>query len=88
MKAIFRSSFLRDLKKLREKSVRSRVKDCVEQVENAAGLSEIPNLIKISGATGHYRIRIGDYRVGLVVEQDAVIFVRCLHRRDIYRYFP
>ncbi|NPA92437.1 MAG: type II toxin-antitoxin system RelE/ParE family toxin, partial [Chloroflexi bacterium] len=38
--------------------------------------------------TSFYRIRLGDYRLGLEIEGDTVVFVRFLHRRDIYRYFP
>ena len=30
----------------------------------------------------------GDYRIGIEVLEDRVIFVRILHRKDIYRYFP
>jgi hypothetical protein len=26
--------------------------------------------------------------IGLAVEGEVVEFVRCLHRREIYRYFP
>ena len=43
---------------------------------------------KLSGASGFYRIRVGDYRVGIAVEDETVEFVRVLHRRDIYRAFP
>ncbi|HEY4721787.1 MAG TPA: type II toxin-antitoxin system RelE/ParE family toxin [Anaerolineae bacterium] len=46
------------------------------------------NIKKLQGGTNYYRIRVGDYRVGLVVESDTVTFVRFLHRKDIYRYFP
>jgi mRNA interferase RelE/StbE len=49
---------------------------------------EVPNLTKLSGSSGFYRIRVSDYRIGIVVEEDEVVFVRCLHRRDIYRHFP
>ena len=31
---------------------------------------------------------MSDYRVGLAVQEDAVTFVRVLHRREFYRYFP
>jgi len=48
----------------------------------------VSNLTKLSGSSGFYRIRVGDYRIGIAVEEDEVEFVRCLHRRDIYRYFP
>jgi len=66
-----------------------RVKEAIQQVEAAETLRELPNLTKLSGASGFYRIRIGDYRIGIAVENDEVVeFVRCLHRRDIYRHFP
>lgn len=45
-----------------------------------------------SGSSGgedrYYRIRMGDYRLGIIVEGEVVTFVRFLHRRDIYGYFP
>ncbi len=31
-------------------------------------LREVSNLTKISGSSGFYRIRVGDYRIGIVVE--------------------
>jgi mRNA interferase RelE/StbE len=65
-----------------------RVKEAVEQVEAAGTLRELPNVTKLSGAGAFYRLRIGDYRLGIAVEGDEVDFVRFLHRRDIYRYFP
>lgn len=44
---------------------------------------------KLSGGSGdYYRLRVGDYRIGLEIEGEIIVFVRCLHRRDIYRYFP
>jgi mRNA-degrading endonuclease RelE of RelBE toxin-antitoxin system len=40
------------------------------------------------GSPGFFRIRIGEYRLGMLVEGEAVEIVRFLHRREIYRYFP
>jgi hypothetical protein len=28
------------------------------------------------------------YRLGLYLEQDTVVLVRLLHRKEMYRYFP
>ena len=84
----FRRSFVRDLKKVRSESLRRHIREAIEQVEVSESLREIPDLVKMSGASGFYRIRVGDYRIGVAVEDDDVEFVRCLHRRDIYRYFP
>ena len=88
MKATFRSSFLNDLKKVKSAKIRARIGDAIEEVENAAGLDEISKLKKLSGAKDCYRIRIGDLRLGVVIQQDTVEFVRCLDRKDIYKYFP
>jgi mRNA interferase RelE/StbE len=42
----------------------------------------------MSGGGAYYRMRLGDHRVGLSVQDDVVTFVRVLPRKDIYRYFP
>ena len=88
MRTAFRKSFARDLKKIMDKGILERVAEIVEEVEDADSLQEISNLKKMSGADHYYRIRIGDYRIGIAVEGDTVEFVRCLSRRDLYRYFP
>jgi len=51
-------------------------------------LSDIQNLKKMQGYDTFYRIRLGDYRIGIEVVADQVILVRILHRKYIYRYFP
>lgn len=79
---------MRDLKKIRDESLRRRIREAIQQVESANTLGELPNLVRLSGASGFYRIRVGDYRIGVAVEGDEVEIIRCLHRRDIYRYFP
>lgn len=88
MKVRFRKSFARDLKKIKDRSLLTRIRTAVESVEAAEDLQQISSLKKLSGGGGFYRIRVGDYRLGIAIEEDAVEFVRCLHRRDIYRYFP
>ena len=88
MKTSFRKSFLRDLKKLKDQRVRAQVRAAIEGVEAAEGLSDLPGVTKMSGGGNYYRIRIGDYRIGLSVEGDEAEFVRVLHRKDVYRYFP
>jgi mRNA interferase RelE/StbE len=64
------------------------VRAVIEHVEQATDLLEIPNVRRLTGDGLYYRIRVGDYRIGITVEQNVVTFVRVLHRRDIYRYFP
>jgi mRNA interferase RelE/StbE len=88
MKSDFLASFLADVKKLRDGKVQHSVAQVIKRVERAIALADIPSLKRLSGHHNYFRIRIGDWRIGLKVERDTVIFVRCLHRREIYRFFP
>jgi mRNA interferase RelE/StbE len=89
VKATFRKSFKRDLKKLKKnRQILGCIRQKITEVEAADGLQEIASLKKLSGGGNYYRIRVGDYRIGITGHPDQVVFVRCLHRRDIYRYFP
>lgn len=88
MRVEFRRSFIRDLRRIRDEDLKQRVKATIERVERAQTLQEVENLRKLRGGEHYYRLRIGDYRVGLRLEEDVIIFIRFLHRRDIYRYFP
>ena len=65
-----------------------RVRQIIQEVEEAPDIRSIRNLKKLKAQGSHYRIRMGDYRLGLVIEEDTVCFVRFLHRGEIYKYFP
>ena len=84
------TSFLKDIRSIKDKQILSRLEQFIVAVETADNLSQIPNLKKLRGKKNklHYRSRIGNYRVGLMIEQNTVVFVRFLNRKEIYRYFP
>lgn len=88
MDTTFRRSFDRDLRKIRDRALLDKIKQHVASVESADDLSELGAIRKMKGPPHHYRIRIGDYRIGLIAADTTVEFVRVLHRRDIYRFFP
>ena len=88
MKVEFKRSFVKDLERVRDRRLKERIRDTIGRVEEAESLQEIEDVKKLEGGERYYRIRIGDYRLGLVLEGDRAIFVRFLHRKDVYRYFP
>ncbi len=88
MKSIFRRSFERDLKKIKDRSILEKVRRSIEEIEAAVSLKESNGVKKLGSSGNFYRIRIGEYRIGLAAQATEVEFVRCLHRREIYRYFP
>lgn len=84
----FETSFEKDLKKVKDKKLLKRVREAIDEVKKAQDLGDVKSLSKLKGYKTFYRIRLGDYRIGLDVAEDKVIFTRILHRKDIYRYFP
>lgn len=54
----------------------------------AQSLTNIPNLKKLSGYKNAYRIRIDDYRIGLLFEDKVITLIRLISRKDFYKYFP
>ncbi len=88
MKVEFRESFAKDLKVVKDKSVLKRAREVIEAVEKADSLAVISNLKKLKGGGSYFRLRVGDYRIGFSLEGEAVVFVRFLNRKDIYKHFP
>jgi mRNA interferase RelE/StbE len=88
VKVEFRDSFAKDLKDVKEKGLLGRVREVIEAVEKADSLAELPNLKKLKGGGNYFRVRVGDYRLGVALDGGTVVFVRFLNRKDIYKHFP
>jgi mRNA interferase RelE/StbE len=88
MNTVFRASFLRDVRKLRDAKVQRSVAAAISNVEQAHSINQVRGLKRLSGHRDYYRIRIGDWRLGLIIQGEVISFVRCLNRREVYRYFP
>jgi len=88
MNVSFKASFARDLQKIANANILKRIQIAIEQVEQAQDLQSVDNLKKLKVGNVYYRIRVGSYRIGLLIEDNLVTFVRCLHRKNFYRYFP
>jgi len=84
----FRKSFEKDLSKIKGEILLQRIQTVIEEVENAENLAEVNNVKKLKADGDYYRIRVGDYRIGLTISDGVIIFLRALQRKDIYRYFP
>ena len=100
MNVSFRNSFKKDLRKLKDKNLLTKIKQIIENVEKLAKdtekskIPDISNFKKMTGYIDKYRIRLGNYRIGITIEDiedkdfDVFWFERFLHRKDIYKYFP
>ncbi len=88
MELEFRDSFLKDIKRIKETAVKKKIIDVISASRKTASLHDLKNVKKLESSDAYYRIRVGDYRIGVKLQDKILIFMRCLHRKDIYRYFP
>lgn len=88
MEVEFRKSFEKDLSKLRDEALLTRIKAVILEIEAAENLENVSNIKKLKAEGDYYRIRVGDHRIGIVISENVVVFVRVLHRKEVYRYFP
>lgn len=88
MEIYFEESFEKDLRSVNNKKLLNKVKEIIGQIKSAKTLKDIRNLEKLKGYETYYRIRTGDFRVGIEFMEGKVILTRFLHRKDIYKYFP
>jgi len=88
MKVIFLEKFSKDLDKLKDKKTRESIKNAILKIEKAPSLNKITGLKRLKGEKGAYRLRVGNYRIGIYIQGDTVEMARVAHRKDIYDLFP
>ena len=82
------SAFNRDFRRLRSARTQRQVESVIEELTAASNLTELTNVRRLQAEGRHYRIRVGDYRLGITMAGDMVVLRRFLHRNEIYRHFP
>ena len=88
MNILVEDSFIKDIKKLKDKPLLEKIKTLIGEAQKASSISELNKIKKLEGYKDFYRSRIGDYRAGFKLEGDTIRFMRFLHRKNIYKYFP
>lgn len=88
MKILVNKVFLKELSKLPSKERQKVEMLLFQEVENYTSPAQIPNFQKLKGYKNYFKIRFGDYRIGLKMENDTLYFERILHRKDIYKFYP
>ena len=81
-------SFLNDIKKIKDRSTKERIKGLITQIKEAENLEDVQKVSKLKGYTIAYRARVGDYRLGMYREGVVVELARFVKRNDIYKVFP
>ena len=89
LEVLYAESFLKDLKSLKSTPYYQKIKKvCFAELPAYSDMKEIKNLKKLEGHSNFFRIRVGDYRIGLHIKNNSIQILRVLDRKEIYRFFP
>ena len=86
---LYSATFYKDLKEVKDKATRERVKTILFELKKSEDISRIKKVVKLKGHPLAYRIRIGRYRMGFLLQDENTIMIsRFVKRNDIYKLFP
>ncbi len=88
-KVEYKKRFLKELSKL-PGEVQAQAEKVVFEDFICENPFDLGRLERMKGYPGRYKIRIGEYRIGVTVDNQKRLIVcsRIAHRKDIYRIFP
>ena len=88
MKTEFTKKFSKQVNKSADKFIKKELFAIIKQAQSAQKIEDIPKLKKLKGYKHTYRIRLGEYRIGIHLNKQTVIFAAFDHRSDNYKNFP
>lgn len=61
------------------------IENILEKIERLSQNPRPPGVDKLTGTRNEYRLRIGDFRVIYLIEEDQLLILKAAHRRNAYR---
>lgn len=83
-----KKSFQKDTRDILDRKILIEIGNLIEEIKNCENISQLKDIKKMKGYDNYFRIKLGDYRLGFKYEDNTIIILRILHRKDIYRFFP
>ena len=89
MELLYAKKFSKDVDGIRKEArIKKALLKVIEKIREVGSLGELKGVRKIEGYQKYYRIKVGDYRLGMKATKNTIELIRFLHRKDIYRRFP
>jgi len=88
-KVEYKKRFLKELSKLPE-GVQAQAEKVVFESLICENPFDLGYVEQMRGFAGKYKIRIGQYRIGVTIDKQKkeIVCNRIAHRKEIYRLFP
>ena len=76
--------YLKSIKKIKNAELSQNLQQTIEKAESINTISDIKKLTRYSKC---YRIKIDEYHMGLVIENNKAALVQFQYRKDVYKKF-
>ncbi|MGZ4969436.1 MAG: type II toxin-antitoxin system RelE family toxin [Methylobacter sp.] len=88
MKVEYSKKFLKELAAV-PSDIRSKIENFVfDELVSTTSIYEMGKVEKMKGYDGFYKVRFGNYRLGLILKNETITVKTVMHRREIYKFFP
>ncbi len=84
----YNKKFLKDLADIPSKQRAIIEKLVFQEFHSQENIHKSGKLEKLKGYAIYYKIRVGNYRIGIKIDGDLLSFERVLHRKEVYKFFP
>ena len=89
MKVAFSKKYERQFDKLAKANDRKRIAAAVQSIIDTKRLEDLPSIKKLKGFTHAYRVRSGQFRIGIIKQPDGTVLIAAFDlRKDFYDVFP
>ncbi len=89
MKVIYTKTFLKDLSKVFPDKRRKQIEKFVfVELPGLSSIESAGNIEQMTGFKNYYKVRFGDFRVGMNKNDNTIEVLRVLNRKAIYKHFP
>ncbi len=89
MKLLYAKRFSKDINSIQnDAEIKKNLLELIDKMKQIESLTELNGVRKMEGYSNYYRIKLGEYRLGVKLEKSELVLIRFLHRKDIYRRFP
>ena len=89
MEIAYSKTFLKDLTKVFPSKTKEKIEKFVfEELPGFTSIEKAGNIEQLTGYKDYYKIRFGDFRVGLLKKDNTIKLLRVMNRKEIYKYFP
>jgi mRNA interferase RelE/StbE len=88
MRVKYNKKFLKELSKLPNKYAKNIEDFVFDELPNYENIELIGKVEKMRGYQGYYKVRFGNYRVGIKKIGNEIIIATVQKRGAIYKFFP